>query len=173
MALGTGSALAHRAVDSVLGSRHPEPAQAQACTARVEGSHLSVERQRAEHYASHLARVLHVKRCLGIARYLGLMQTDCMWSTVLRRRGAALWCGAALRCFMRVRGLGGWTCPHVLLGAGMDVTRGGWACAQEAAAQVAAMPNEPCANFAKTFTDCMSDSNGDLEACRCALCTAL
>lgn len=29
MALGTGSALAHRAVDSVLGSRHPEPAQAQ------------------------------------------------------------------------------------------------------------------------------------------------
>ncbi|KAL4421123.1 hypothetical protein ABPG77_001518 [Micractinium sp. CCAP 211/92] len=25
MALGTGSALAHRAVDSVLGSRHPEP----------------------------------------------------------------------------------------------------------------------------------------------------
>lgn len=30
MALGTGSALAHRAVDSVLGSRHPEPAQAQA-----------------------------------------------------------------------------------------------------------------------------------------------
>ena len=31
MALGTGSALAHRAVDSVLGSRHPEPAQAQAC----------------------------------------------------------------------------------------------------------------------------------------------
>ena len=31
MALGTGSALAHRAVDSVLGSRHPEPAQAQVC----------------------------------------------------------------------------------------------------------------------------------------------
>ena len=29
MALGTGSALAHRAVDSVLGSQHPEPAQAQ------------------------------------------------------------------------------------------------------------------------------------------------
>ena len=28
-AIGTGSALAHRAVDSVLGSRHPEPAQAQ------------------------------------------------------------------------------------------------------------------------------------------------
>lgn len=28
MALGTGSALAHRAVDSVLGSRHPEPAAA-------------------------------------------------------------------------------------------------------------------------------------------------
>ncbi|KAK9836183.1 hypothetical protein WJX81_007396 [Elliptochloris bilobata] len=65
MALGTGSALAHRAVDSVLGSRHPEPAQA-----------------------------------------------------------------------------------------------------QEAAAQVAQTPNEPCANFAKTFTDCMSDSNADLEACR-------
>ena len=50
------------------------------------------------------------------------------------------------------------------------MTLGGWACAQEAAAQVAATPNEPCANFAKTFTDCMSDSNGDLEACRCALC---
>lgn len=30
MALGTGSALAHRAVDAVLGSRHPEPAQATA-----------------------------------------------------------------------------------------------------------------------------------------------
>lgn len=28
MALGTGSALAHRAVDSVLGSRHPEPVAA-------------------------------------------------------------------------------------------------------------------------------------------------
>jgi len=41
-------------------------------------------------------------------------------------------------------------------------------CVQEAAAQVAQTPNEPCANFAKTFTDCMSDSNGDLEACRCA-----
>lgn len=25
MALGTGSAMAHRAVDAVLGSRHPEP----------------------------------------------------------------------------------------------------------------------------------------------------
>lgn len=65
MALGTGSALAHRAVDSVLGSRHPEPAQAQA-----------------------------------------------------------------------------------------------------AAQQIAATPDEPCANFAKTFADCMSDSNGELEACR-------
>lgn len=30
MALGTGSALGHRAVDAVLGSRHPEPAQATA-----------------------------------------------------------------------------------------------------------------------------------------------
>ena len=30
MALGTGSALAHRAVDAVLGSRHPPPAQATA-----------------------------------------------------------------------------------------------------------------------------------------------
>ena len=29
MALGTGSAIAHRAVDAVLGSRHIEPAQAQ------------------------------------------------------------------------------------------------------------------------------------------------
>ncbi|KAI3431737.1 hypothetical protein D9Q98_004779 [Chlorella vulgaris] len=28
MALGTGSALAHRAIDSVMGSRHPEPAEA-------------------------------------------------------------------------------------------------------------------------------------------------
>ena len=42
MALGTGSALAHRAVDSVLGSRHPEPAQAQA-RARA-GCEQSVER---------------------------------------------------------------------------------------------------------------------------------
>ena len=65
MALGTGSALAHRAVDSVLGSRHPEPAQAQA-----------------------------------------------------------------------------------------------------AAEQIAQAPDEPCAPFAKTFADCMSDSNGELEACR-------
>lgn len=47
----------------------------------------------------------------------------------------------------------------------------GWLGVQEAAAQVAATPNEPCANFAKTFTDCMSDSNGDLEACRWAFCT--
>lgn len=29
MALGTGSAMAHRAVDAVLGSRHPAPAEAQ------------------------------------------------------------------------------------------------------------------------------------------------
>lgn len=65
MALGTGSALAHRAVDSVLGSRHPEPAAA-----------------------------------------------------------------------------------------------------VEAASQVAAAPNEPCSRQAKTFTDCMSDTNGDLESCR-------
>jgi hypothetical protein len=65
MALGTGSALAHRAVDSVLGSRHPEPAEAQA-----------------------------------------------------------------------------------------------------AAQQIAAQPQEPCAPFAKTFADCMSDSDGQLEACR-------
>lgn len=35
MALGTGSALAHRAVDSVLGSRHPEPAQAQAAAQQI------------------------------------------------------------------------------------------------------------------------------------------
>lgn len=28
MAMGTGSALGHRAVDAVLGSRHPEPAAA-------------------------------------------------------------------------------------------------------------------------------------------------
>lgn len=28
MAFGTGSAMAHRAVDAVLGSRHPQPAEA-------------------------------------------------------------------------------------------------------------------------------------------------
>ena len=38
--------------------------------------------------------------------------------------------------------------------------------AQAAAQQLAATPDEPCANFAKTFADCMSDSNGELEACR-------
>jgi coiled-coil-helix-coiled-coil-helix domain-containing protein 10 len=65
MALGTGSALAHRAVDSVLGSRNPEPAAA-----------------------------------------------------------------------------------------------------VQAAEQVAAAPSEPCSRQAKTFTDCMSDTNGDLESCR-------
>ena len=65
MALGTGSALAHRAVDSVLGSRNPDPAQA-----------------------------------------------------------------------------------------------------QQAAEQVAREPETPCNRQAKTFADCMSDNNGDLEACR-------
>ena len=35
MALGTGSALAHRAVDSVLGSRHPEPAEAQQAAQQI------------------------------------------------------------------------------------------------------------------------------------------
>lgn len=65
MALGTGSALAHRAVDSVLGSRHPDPAEA-----------------------------------------------------------------------------------------------------QQAAEQVAREPDTPCNRQAKTFADCMSDNNGDLEACR-------
>lgn len=65
MALGTGSALAHRAVDSVLGSRHPDPAQA-----------------------------------------------------------------------------------------------------QQAAEQVAREPDTPCNRQAKTFADCMSDNNGDLESCR-------
>jgi coiled-coil-helix-coiled-coil-helix domain-containing protein 10 len=35
MALGTGSALAHRAVDSILGSRHPEPAQAAAAAQEI------------------------------------------------------------------------------------------------------------------------------------------
>ena len=65
MALGTGSALAHRAVDSVLGSRNPEPAQA-----------------------------------------------------------------------------------------------------QQAAEQIAREPDTPCNRQAKTFADCMSDNNGDLEACR-------
>jgi hypothetical protein len=43
MALGTGSALAHRAVDSVLGSRHPEP-QAAAEAARVGGQPLPITR---------------------------------------------------------------------------------------------------------------------------------
>ena len=65
MALGTGSALAHRAVDSVLGSRNPEPAQA-----------------------------------------------------------------------------------------------------QQAAEQIAREPDTPCNRQAKTFADCMSDNNGDLESCR-------
>lgn len=65
MALGTGSALAHRAVDSVLGSRNPDPAQA-----------------------------------------------------------------------------------------------------QQAAQQVAEKPDEPCNRQAKNFADCMSESSGDLEACR-------
>ncbi|CAK0783322.1 hypothetical protein CVIRNUC_006521 [Coccomyxa viridis] len=65
MALGTGSALAHRAVDSVLGSRHPEPAQAQA-----------------------------------------------------------------------------------------------------AAEEIAQRPEEPCSNFAKSFADCMSYNNGDMDSCR-------
>jgi hypothetical protein len=37
---------------------------------------------------------------------------------------------------------------------------------QAAAEQIAQAPNEPCANFAKTFADCMSDNNGDLEGCR-------
>ena len=55
MALGTGSALAHRAVDSVLGSRHPEPAQAQACPARVVSSQLRVVQQLAEHCAEQMA----------------------------------------------------------------------------------------------------------------------
>ena len=35
MALGTGSALAHRAVDGILGSRNPEPAQAQQAAEQV------------------------------------------------------------------------------------------------------------------------------------------
>ena len=35
MALGTGSALAHRAVDSVLGSRNPEPAEAQQAAQQI------------------------------------------------------------------------------------------------------------------------------------------
>ena len=58
---------------------------------------------------------------------------------------------------------------RALLGARKGVTLCGLARVQEAAAQVAQTPNEPCANFAKTFTDCMSDSNADLEACRYAL----
>lgn len=37
---------------------------------------------------------------------------------------------------------------------------------QAAAEQIAQAPNEPCSNFAKTFADCMSDNNGDLEGCR-------
>ncbi len=39
-------------------------------------------------------------------------------------------------------------------------------CVQAAAEQIAQAPNEPCSNFAKTFADCMSDNNGDLEGCR-------
>lgn len=35
MALGTGSAMAHRAVDAVLGSRHPPPAEAQQAAQQI------------------------------------------------------------------------------------------------------------------------------------------
>ena len=35
MALGTGSAMAHRAVDAVMGSRHPEPQEAQAAAQTI------------------------------------------------------------------------------------------------------------------------------------------
>ena len=45
MALGTGSALAHRAVDSVLGSRHPEPAEAQQAATQLAQSDEPCNRQ--------------------------------------------------------------------------------------------------------------------------------
>jgi len=45
MALGTGSALAHRAVDSVLGSRNPEPAEAQQAAIQVAQSDEPCNRQ--------------------------------------------------------------------------------------------------------------------------------
>ena len=38
-------------------------------------------------------------------------------------------------------------------------------CAQ-AAEQVATTPNEPCRNQAKTFMDCLSANNGDMDQCR-------
>ena len=171
MALGTGSALAHRAVDSVLGSRHPEPAQAQARAARVVSSQLRMVQQLAEHCAEQVACGGGLRKALpwhskpwGATRRVSVPMaiSATMWSRceVVENRG-----GYATQQST--------TAPQHLLNphaSTLAVTLGGWACAQEAAAQVAATPNEPCANFAKTFTDCMSDSNGDLEACRCALC---
>lgn len=40
MALGTGSAMAHRAVDSVLGSRHPAPEEAHQAAQTIVQDHL-------------------------------------------------------------------------------------------------------------------------------------
>jgi len=37
---------------------------------------------------------------------------------------------------------------------------------QQAAEQVATTPNEPCRNQAKTFMDCLSANNGDMDQCR-------
>lgn len=40
MALGTGSAMAHRAVDAVMGSRHPAPAEAQQAAQTIVADQL-------------------------------------------------------------------------------------------------------------------------------------
>jgi hypothetical protein len=40
MALGTGSAMAHRAVDAVMGSRHPEPAEAQQAAQEIVSGNM-------------------------------------------------------------------------------------------------------------------------------------
>ena len=45
MALGTGSAMAHRAVDAVMGSRHPEPQEAQAAAQTIVQENLPCTEQ--------------------------------------------------------------------------------------------------------------------------------
>lgn len=45
MALGTGSAMAHRAVDAVMGSRYPAPAEAQQAAETIVGENLPCNQQ--------------------------------------------------------------------------------------------------------------------------------
>ena len=71
MALGTGSALAHRAVDSVLGSRHPEPAQAQARTRAGPELFGSGAGSRALCKTAGIW-CLEMRLCLGKASYWGV-----------------------------------------------------------------------------------------------------